>query len=60
MFFMYPEAPVFHQDLEGSSSAALLAQSYWSLYYPLYFLEKSPNQQAVSAPFVGAISVVYN
>lgn len=60
MFFMYPVAPVFHQDLGGSSSAALLAESYWILYYPLYFLENSPNQQAVSAHFVGAFSVVSN
>lgn len=60
MFFMYPVVPVLHQDLEGSCSAALLAQSYRSLYYPPYFLENSPNQQCQPLFFVGAISIVSN
>lgn len=51
MFFMCPVAPVFYQDLEGSSSAAPFAQSYWNLYYPPDFSKKSPKEQSCVSPF---------
>lgn len=52
MFFMQPGAPESHQDLEGSSSPALLALSCSSMHFPLCFTENSPTPASCASPLL--------